>query len=403
MRVLFYLDHVMHYHVATFQELERRIDNEGGEFTLVSGQKRPNESGRVAISHPIVRRHLFIPSNEWIFGTYTLRWQPTLLNAVRKSKPDVLVVAGHVGDLTYWRLGSLRQRMGFKYVTWQCGYEHNPGTLKDVATGKFLRRYDYHLAYHSNAKKYLISHGVSESRIMVIHNTINEKKIGLLSRDKARQMVTDELQLRRNRPIILYVGAILPEKRVHVLLDAVRRLAPRIPASLIIVGDGTALADLKSASAGLEWVKYTGRVVKGVGRFFDAADVFVLPGMGGLAINEPMAHGLPVISSFADGSATDLITDGVNGYVLNLGEPVQYVGKPFLDDAHADEIAAHLEAILGDAENSCRMGTASRHLITTKYSFEAFIDRILKGLNEAYSDATTFSRAVGQLALQLST
>ena len=378
----------MHYNVPVFQEIERRVEREGGELILVSGQQRFAENGRVGISDAIVRQQVTIPYHELRCGTYTLRWQPTLLNVVRRSKPDVLVVAGHVGDLTYWRLGSLRQSMRFKYVTWQCGYEYNPGKLKDIVTRRFLRQYDYHLAYHSNAKKYLVSHGVSESRITVIHNTINERKIGLLPRDKARQMVTDGLQLPPDRPIILYVGAILAEKRLEVLVNAVRRLAPRIRASLIIVGDGSALADLKSVSADLECVRYTGRVVEGVGRFFDAADVFVLPGTGGVAINEAMAHGLPVISAFADGSATDLITDGVNGYVLSFGEPAQGVGKSSLDDAHADEIAMRLESILSDSENRCRMGTASRQLITTKYSFEAFINRILKGLIEASGDAT---------------
>jgi glycosyltransferase involved in cell wall biosynthesis len=378
----------MHYHIATFQELERRIVAKGGEFILVSGEKNNNETGRVGISETVVRQHLFIPYKEWICGTYTLRSQPSLPSLIERMRPDVVIVMGHVGSLTYWRLGKLAKKLGFNYVTWQCGYEYNSGSLKHELTKRFFKLFDYHLAYNTNAKKYLVSNGVSGSRITVIHNTINEQQITLLPRTTARQMVTDELQLPPDRPIILYVGAILMEKRLDVLIEAVRRLAPRILTSLVIVGDGPALADLKTVSADLQYIRYPGRVVEGVGRFFDAADVFVLPGTGGLAINEAMTHGLPVISAFADGSAVDLITDGVNGYILSFTASTQDVAELSRDSAHAEEIALRLESILSDAEHRSRMGATSRKLITTKHSFAAFIDRILKGLDEASGDAS---------------
>ena len=368
MRVLFYSDRVMHYHVPIFIEMERCLENQGGEFVLVSGQGNLDDRGRVGLSEAVVRRHLFIPFQEWRSGTYTIRWQPTLANVVRRVNPDLLIIMGHVGDVTYWRLGLLRHRVGFKYVTWQCGFEFNPGRVKDMLTSRFLRRFDYHLAYHTNAKRYLTSHGVSESRITVIHNTIDEREMQFLPRDKARQMVATELGLPLDRPIVLYVGAISTEKRLDELIDAVRLIGGK-RVSVVIVGDGPALAGLKSTSSDLDYVKYPGRVIAGVGRFFDAADVFVLPGTGGLAINEAMAHRLPIITGYADGSAVDLVTDGVNGYILREG--------------HASEIAMRLESLLSDPEVRLRMGQISRELITTKYSFRAFIDRVMTGLHVA--------------------
>jgi glycosyltransferase involved in cell wall biosynthesis len=372
MKVVFYLDRVMHYHEATFHELESCLERAGGEFIVVSGQTKQNENGRMALSQAVVKQHLFVPYREWCYGTYTVRWQPTLASVVRKVAPDLLIVMGHVGCVTYWRLSSLRKRLGFKYVTWQCGYEYNPGRLKGMLITRFLRQYDHHLAYHTSAKKYLLAHGVTEPHVTVIHNTINEQEIELLPREQARQMVATELDLPLDRPIVLYVGAILAEKRLEVLIDAVRRLA-RQAVSLVIVGDGPALAGLKSLSADLDSVRYPGRVIAGVGRFFDAADIFVLPGTGGLAINEAMAHGLPIITSWADGSAEDLITDGINGYILKEG--------------HADEIAMRLESLLNDPEVRSRMGAVSRKRITTEYSFRAFISRIVDGLHMALDQA----------------
>jgi len=49
--------------------------------------------------------------------------------------------------------------------------------------------------------------------------------------------------------------------------------------------------------------------------YFVNSDVFLLTGSGGLAINEAMAYGLPIISTIGDGTVRDLI-DG-NGFLLN--------------------------------------------------------------------------------------
>jgi glycosyltransferase involved in cell wall biosynthesis len=54
------------------------------------------------------------------------------------------------------------------------------------------------------------------------------------------------------------------------------------------------------------------------------ADVFVLPSKGpgetwGLAVNEAMASGRPVIVSNKCGSASELIEEGINGYKFEAG------------------------------------------------------------------------------------
>ena len=49
--------------------------------------------------------------------------------------------------------------------------------------------------------------------------------------------------------------------------------------------------------------------------YFLNSDVFLLAGSGGLAINEAMAYGLPIISANGDGSVRDLIEN--NGYLLH--------------------------------------------------------------------------------------
>ncbi|MFX7690329.1 glycosyltransferase family 4 protein, partial [Acinetobacter baumannii] len=91
--------------------------------------------------------------------------------------------------------------------------------------------------------------------------------------------------------------------------------------------DGEHLPVLRKYCEGRDDVVFTGAIVEGVGPYFDAAEVYLLPGTGGLGINEAMAHSLPIISGFADGSADDLVVDGENGYRLREGTPAELADR----------------------------------------------------------------------------
>ena len=57
--------------------------------------------------------------------------------------------------------------------------------------------------------------------------------------------------------------------------------------------------------------------------FYAVADVFVLPSEDepwGLAINEAMACGVPVVTTHEVGAAADLVTDGETGYTYRTGD-----------------------------------------------------------------------------------
>ena len=53
--------------------------------------------------------------------------------------------------------------------------------------------------------------------------------------------------------------------------------------------------------------------------YFAAADLFVLPGTGGLAVQEAMAAGLPVIVAEGDGTQDDLVRPD-NGWQVPPGD-----------------------------------------------------------------------------------
>jgi glycosyltransferase involved in cell wall biosynthesis len=123
--------------------------------------------------------------------------------------------------------------------------------------------------------------------------------------------------------VFLFAGKLQQKKNPVLLLDAFRALEGA--AHLVFVGNGELEAELKERSQGLKRVHFmpfqNQSVMPAVYRL---GDLFVLPSQGpeetwGLALNEAMASGRPVIASTKVGAGCDLIQPGINGWIFESG------------------------------------------------------------------------------------
>jgi glycosyltransferase involved in cell wall biosynthesis len=368
-KVLFITDRVMHYQRSTFQELERRLGQEGFELWLLSGEDNMRTTGRVGLATTIVKNEVKFQFVENFFFTYKVAWYKEIRKKIAVIRPSIVVNAAHSGNLSHWQISALKNEFGFRLISWLCGYEFHPGWLKRTLLNILIPRYDYHLAYHTNAMTYAYSHGAPQGRVTVIHNTIDERAITPGDKEAARKTLTTLRPQLAGKKIVLYVGAILAEKRLEVLVDAFDRMN-RDEAVLLIVGDGEYMGRIAELVKGRRDVVLAGRIVDGVGSYFDAADMYVLPGTGGLGINEAMAHRLPVLSSYADGSADDLVVDGETGFRLRGG-------------AEATDWADKIGFLLDHPEQARAMGLAGEQRIRGELSFERFVERVVSGVKTA--------------------
>lgn len=364
--ILVVFDQVRHFHLPLFEELEKRMDEKGIELHLCRGEEAAG-SARGSVERAAVRRETRYRLRDHRIGSYTFRLGLGYLAEAWRLRPQVVICPAHPGNFGHWCLAVMKRLLGYRLVSWQCGYEYNPGRLKNLLVNRFVPFFDHHLAYHGNARRYCLDHGAREDQITVTHNTIDERRIERLSKDEARREIEATHPQLNGRKIVLHVGALLEEKRLEPLIDAISGL-DRTDVALVIIGDGPHRQALEAHAAGHPSVVFTGRIVEGVGAWFDAATVYVLPGTGGLGINEAMAHGLPIISGYADGSADDLVVDGENGFRLREGT--------------VEEISDRIVRILDDPEMAAEMSARSREWITGKFSFERFIARIEGALVE---------------------
>ena len=124
----------------------------------------------------------------------------------------------------------------------------------------------------------------------------------------------------------LTVARMIPEKNLTVLLEAYADYVRGCLAEsldLVIVGDGRERVHLESLARSLgidHRVRFLGfRQYEDLPSIYRGARAFVLPSVSetwGLAVNEAMASGVPVLVSENCGCAPDLVSAGVNGFTF---------------------------------------------------------------------------------------
>jgi glycosyltransferase involved in cell wall biosynthesis len=121
------------------------------------------------------------------------------------------------------------------------------------------------------------------------------------------------------RPICLYVGRVAVEKNVEAFLAA-----PLAAGSKVVVGDGPALAALRTR---YPEVLFTGaKHGRELARHYAAADVFVFPSRTdtfGLVLLEALASGLPIAALPVPGPADVLGDSGCGVLDEDLGAAIQ--------------------------------------------------------------------------------
>jgi glycosyltransferase involved in cell wall biosynthesis len=117
---------------------------------------------------------------------------------------------------------------------------------------------------------------------------------------------SDKTALDIPRPICLYVGRVAPEKNLEAFLSL------DLPGSKVVVGDGPALAGLKSRFGDVLFLGF--REGGPLAEVYSAADVFVFPSRTdtfGIVLLEALASGLPVAAYPVTGPADVIGQAGV--------------------------------------------------------------------------------------------
>jgi glycosyltransferase involved in cell wall biosynthesis len=160
------------------------------------------------------------------------------------------------------------------------------------------------------------------------------------------------LGLAEDASVVAYVGRMVEEMGVDVLLDAVPALVARDVHVVVAGASGERTAAVHAAaSVHAGWVHpFPDVPSEDLPLLFDAADVVVAPSLNeraclGLAIAEAMATSRAVVAADAGGTG-EVVVDGQTGVIVPPGD--------------ASSLAEAVLSLLGDDARRHRMGAAGR-------------------------------------------
>jgi glycosyltransferase involved in cell wall biosynthesis len=192
-----------------------------------------------------------------------------------------------------------------------------------------LKDFDKVLAVGEMSKRELIYIGIQPDRIAIHPNWINLKKF----RPEDKITCRNKLQIDSGRFTVIYLGRLIEQKGVRVLLETAGEMDHEI--NFVFAGDGPLSEDIRAAAKERKNVLFLGKLDKaGLVSFYNAGDLFVLPSQynEGFAtvILESLACGVPVLATnkgcvpwYVDKTVGDLIDPSKE----NLKAKIDYYHK----------------------------------------------------------------------------
>lgn len=337
------------YRVPFFEMLAQSCTD---GLSLLAGQPLPEEaivtagSLKGASVFPAENIHIFSPGSS-LYGCY----QRGLVGWLDAWNPDALVVEANFRYLSSMMAIRWMKERGRPVLGWGLGAPVERGVFSALRN-QFLQQFDGMIAYSQRGASQYAACGLPVDKIFVAHNAaVPVPAHPLPTRPSAFS----------ERPNLLFVGRLQARKRIPALLRACASLPDFIRPRLVIVGDGPESAELQALATNLyPQAEFVGaKHGADLEPYFLEADLFVLPGTGGLAVQQAMSFGLPVIVARGDGTQDDLVRPE-NGWQI----------APEDDDA----LFVALSSALSDISRLRVMGAESYKIVSTEINLQNMVN-----------------------------
>lgn len=377
--VFFFTRMLPGYRVPVLEKLNSVLDKR-----LIVGHGQPPKGSSLETllptSEPSFER-VKLP-NYWFRGQ-TLHAQPYRRLFRAYERPSAVLAEESPRSLTLpWLLRHAR-RQGAARILW--GHfssnrrSFSPWHPLDRYRLEMARRMEACVCYSDPIKQTLARH-LQTDKLFVARNTVQTDKLfSLYSQlaNEGKSAVRQRLDLPVDRPVLLFLGRLIPKKGTDMLLKVFEQVRQQQPASLLVIGDGPERLTLKQRvrKRNIPDVQFLGAVTKAerLAPYLYSADLMFIPGYLGLAVNDAFVFGLPVVSQQAPAGRrfhspeVAYVEHGVNGMLTPWNDQQALVEGVL-------HVLDHLEPF---SRAACSY--AQEHLT---------MDRMVKGLTDAIAFAT---------------
>lgn len=317
--------HPIQYNAPIFKALAARSDLEVHVFFSWRGpEAQPDiDFGRIVVwdipltqgyNSSFIENKSARPGSQRFFG---LR-NPGMCTAINSFKPDAVLVYGwasatHLAVLRYFhgRLPVLFRgdsTLSSSDRAWKAPFR------------KYILSWVYShinraLAVGKSNREYFLAHGLIDRQISWVPHSVESERFS--ANDNEYQIEADRHRALLGIPpeacVFLFAGKFVQHKQPQLLIEAFKlldRSTVRIQPHLVLVGSGPLEAELRSLAIKRDDIHFVGfKNQTEMPIAYRLGDVFVLPSTRetwGLAVNEAMSCGRPIIVSDHVGCAPDL-------------------------------------------------------------------------------------------------
>ena len=255
----------------------------------------------------------------------------------------------------YWRNGGHARSSGIMGKILERTYVCNSAT-RDVMIEHFSRKPD---------------------DVKTVHIGIDEKRFNA---EKIRQgILYEELKIQKERPIILFICRLHPQKRPFLMLKIAQYVQREIPnVAFVVIGDGPLEQELIQASKtmGLEDTVYFLGAKDEVRSYYrDAKITLICSVKEGLALTayESCSMGVPVVSADVGGQK-DLVDDSVGALIPFLNDETSGFETRTYSFEEIESYGKAIVNILKDEQHWKVLSANCRRKIEAAFTIDAMIE-----------------------------
>lgn len=381
-RLLAFSNIIAPYRVAFFNEINRQAD-----ITLhvaYLARTEPNRSWTVNESD-IRYPHSVIPGLHLnLRRDKTLHLNVGVCGLFGEFMPNIVFLGTDMlGSCASWQAWHLARRLGIPIIRYEArhAFAHAAeNAIKKLIYGYFIRRMDWYFVYSCLTKAYLIEeYGISQRKITVGYN-VGDSKIFL---NKVRT-IRDTPECKRERAslpavMMLFVGHLDTKKNILSVLRSCEKIEHTLDVTLglFIAGDGPLKDHVLALATKMKRVRvvYLGYLQSTeLARYYALSDIFVMPTLmdsASIALSEALHSGLFSVASTRDGSSSNFICEGVNGFVVDPTDEKALIA--------AIRRAIHVVREEPEADRKARILAS-----VADYTIERYAERLVNVVREVY-------------------
>ena len=193
-----------------------------------------------------------------------------------------------------------------------------------------LGKVDWWFAYTTRVADYVAQCGFPRERITIVQNSVDTKSFAeaVQAIDASQRLrFRQALGIESESPIGLFCGGMHPAKKLDFLIESAVLIRAQIPNfHLILLGAGPDESIAHAAANRHAWIHYAGPLFNDAKALhFAIADIFLCPGLVGIAVLEAFAAQLPVFTTNipVHSPEIDYLTNLVTGAITEF-EPTKY-------------------------------------------------------------------------------